>query len=59
MPGGVHTRDLKLDGNDNLTCVQMSQDLFDSLWMYFGPNPCAVSSAPCFCIDFKNVAVVS
>jgi hypothetical protein len=66
----VHTSHLKLDGNDNLTCVP--QDFIDSLssfdgpdfWMmmmhfYDGPEPCAVSFATSFCMDLKNVAAVS
>jgi len=34
-------------------------DSFFHFLFYLGLEPCAVSSAPCFCIDVKNVAGVS
>jgi hypothetical protein len=45
VPGGVYTRYLNLDGNDNLTCVPMSQDFIDSLYSYDGPDPCSLCPA--------------
>jgi len=35
--------------------VPMTQGFIDSI-SYYGPSPCAVSSAPSCCIDLKNVA---
>ena len=62
VPGGVHNSYLDFQFNPDLTCVPMSLAFINAINQrnaYYGPNPCAVSSAPCFCIDLKNVAAVS
>jgi hypothetical protein len=51
VPGGVYTRYLNLNGNDNLTCVPRSQDFIDSLSSYDGPDPCSLCPGASACSE--------